>query len=216
MTTKGLEIAHITSDGKEIDVDDTDDKKDINTSEITTQKAEDVLAMLQQKKPIFIKFYAVWCGHCKTMAGPWKKLIEEAKKKYTNKNIAIVEVEEAAIKKLSAVMSKTKNMNEIRGFPTIGTITYDNNGNPVYVDYMGGRDLKSMLKAVDNLANSKSLSGGGKKRSSSKRSSSKRSSSKRSSSKRSSSKRSSSKRSSSKRSSSKRSSKRRTIKRRKH
>ena len=55
---QGLEIAHITIDGKEIDK-----TTNIDNKKVTTQKSSDVLSMYLNKKPMFIKFYATWCGH---------------------------------------------------------------------------------------------------------------------------------------------------------
>lgn len=163
MSTKGIEIAHITSNGKEINPADTNSTIQIKEGEVTTQDANAVLEMIKNKKPMFIKFYAVWCGHCKSMAGPWKKLIAEAKKKYANKNIAIVEVEENAMSKLKKLTSETKNLT-VNGYPTIGMITYDNNGKPVYADYSGGRDTASMLSAIGKMTNTKPMTGGAKRK----------------------------------------------------
>ena len=116
-----LEIAHITSNGKQIDESDIDPKK------VTTQKSSEVIRMLNEGKPMFIKFYAVWCGHCKTMDEPWQGLIEQVKTAYADKNLAIVEVEEKIRDdNINKLINETKNL-VVNGFPTIGTITYDNN-----------------------------------------------------------------------------------------
>jgi thiol-disulfide isomerase/thioredoxin len=154
MTTKSLEIAHITIDGKEID-----EKTPINKNEFITQMSE-VLRMFNEKKPMFIKFYAVWCGHCKTIDGPWKQLIKSAKADSAIKgaNVAIVEIESKVIgKELDKITSGTKNL-KVDGYPTIGSITYEH-GNPVFKAFSGERSTPAMLSVVKELAKGKQSGG---------------------------------------------------------
>jgi thiol-disulfide isomerase/thioredoxin len=156
MTTKSLEIAHITANGKEWDKTPIDPKK------ITTQKASDVLRMFNEKKPMFIKFYADWCGHCQHMTNDWKALIEETKKTQGGQNIAIVAVEKDAFDEVKSLMNGTKGLT-VDGFPTVGMIKYDNNGKAFFTDYNGKRIKSEMLKAVETMAEKK-IGGGGKRR----------------------------------------------------
>ena len=58
MTTKSLEIAHITIDGKEID-----EKTPINKNEFITQMGE-VLRMFNEKKT---HVYQILCGLVRTL-----------------------------------------------------------------------------------------------------------------------------------------------------
>ncbi len=159
--TISLEIAHITIDGKEID-----ETTPIDKNQVTTQKAADVLKSFNEKKPMFIKFYATWCGHCKTIEGPWKQVVKTAKAKYADKNIVIVEVESKAMnKEMDKIITGTQGL-KVDGFPTIGTITYAS-GKAVFTPYEGERSANAMLKTVESLANGKGLKqmGGGTKRS---------------------------------------------------
>jgi len=168
MGKQGLEIAHITKYGKEID-----EKTDINNNEVTTQELSDVVRMFHDKKPMFIKFYAVWCGHCKTIDEPWKKLIKMVKdpsNKMSDKNFAIVSVEEKKIgDEINKIIAGTQNL-KIEGFPTIGSITYDNNNKATFTDFNGKRDENGLLafvksKIVNSSANAdKNMKGGGLKR----------------------------------------------------
>lgn len=168
MGKQGLEIAHITDNGKEID-----EKTDINNNEVTTQELSDVVRMFHDKKPMFIKFYAVWCGHCKTIDEPWKKLIKMVKdpsNKMSDKNFAIVSVEEKKIgDEINKIIAGTQNL-KIEGFPTIGSITYDNNNKATFTDFNGKRDENGLLafvksKIVNSSANAdKNMKGGGLKR----------------------------------------------------
>lgn len=153
MEKQGLEIAHLTIDGKEID-----EKTAIDKNEVTTQKPSDVLRMYNNKKPMFIKFYANWCGHCKTIHEPWKNLIKMVKdpsNKISDKNFAIVSVESRIInKEIDKIISRTQNL-KVDGFPTIGFIKYDKNSNAVFTDYNGKRDENGMLEFVkSNIVNS--------------------------------------------------------------
>lgn len=154
MTTKSLEIAHITIDGKEID-----QETPINKNEAITQMSE-VLRMFNEKKPMFIKFYAVWCGHCKTIDGPWKQLIKSAKADSAIKgaNVAIVEIESKVVgKELDKITSGTKNL-KVDGFPTIGSITYES-GHPVFKAFSGERSANAMLSVVKEIAKGKQSGG---------------------------------------------------------
>ena len=134
---------------------------------------KEMLDMIDKKVPMFIKFYADWCGHCQTMAPEWKKVIETAKPKHQGKNIAIVEVEEKTLSKdgFTDTLKKHVKSLDVNGYPTIGTITYTTNG-AVFKPYHNGRIEKDMTAEVDALANAKQ-SGGKRSSSRTKRSSSK-------------------------------------------
>ena len=155
MTFAGLKIAHITIDGKEIDGTKITDKD-------VMQKSSDVLAMYNEKKPMFIKFYATWCGHCKTNDVFWKELVKAARKTPAI-NVAIVEVESEIMDKedITKIIA-TKGLGKVEGFPTIGTITYPG-GNAKFTPYEGDRKTDPMFAAVKALSTGKQ-SGGAKRR----------------------------------------------------
>ena len=123
---------------------------------------KEMLDMIDKKVPMFIKFYADWCGHCQTMAPEWKKVIETAKPKHQGKNIAIVEVEEKTLSKdgFTDTLKKHVKSLDVNGYPTIGTITYTTNG-AVFKPYHNGRIEKDMTVEVDALANAKQSGGRG-------------------------------------------------------
>ena len=154
MTLNGLKIAHITIDGKEID-----EETDIKPATDLTQKSSDVLAMYNEKKPMFIKFYANWCGHCKTNDVFWKELVKNARKDPAM-NIAIVEVESKMMNKDINKIIETQGLGKVEGFPTIGTITYPG-GKAKFTPYEGNRETDAMFSALKDLAKGKQ--GGGAK-----------------------------------------------------
>ena len=140
--------------------------------------------MLDKKVPMVIKFYAEWCGHCKTLEPEWNKVIENANSKHKGKNIAIVAVEDKILNKddfMKTLKAHVKSL-DVNGFPTIGTITYNNGA--VFKPYDKKRIEKEITEEVDALANAKQSggkrsrtkqSGGRTKRSRTKRSRTKRS-----------------------------------------
>ena len=121
---------------------------------IHVKNINQVIDLVEKKVPMFIKFYADWCGHCKSMVPEWHKIEEQAK----GKNIAIVEVEESTMKQdgfMEKLKEKVSNV-KVDGFPTIGTITYNNRA--TFKPYEGGRTADEMMKEVDKIKQS----GGGK------------------------------------------------------
>jgi thiol-disulfide isomerase/thioredoxin len=157
-TSNKLEIAHITVDGKEID-----EKTNINPKEVTTQKSSDVLRMFNTNKPMFIKFYANWCGHCVTIDPHWKKLVAEVKSKYADKNIAIVEVESKIMNAdINKIVSGAKELGKVDGFPTVGLIH-----NKKWTPYNGERTTDAMLKYMEKNMPDKKMAGGARRKRSS-------------------------------------------------
>jgi thioredoxin 1 len=78
---------------------------------------EELVRFIDSGKPVFVDFYAPWCGPCRTMM----PMIDELKTKYQGK-INIVKVNVDASKKLVKEM-------KIQGVPFLALY---NNGKPVY------------------------------------------------------------------------------------
>lgn len=82
--------------------------------------------VLDSGKEVFVKFYAPWCGHCKTMAPIWEELAQELKS-----------VEGLVIADFDATANEAQGV-EIQGFPTL---KFYKNG--VAQDFDGDRQLDS-------------------------------------------------------------------------
>jgi thiol-disulfide isomerase/thioredoxin len=102
----------------------------------------------ENKTPIFIKLYADWCGHCKTLAPIWSELEQEAKRKFQGQNLAIVSIENETFENF-----KNNQMDEfydnvlakVTGYPTIGAII-----NKKFIAYTGERTSEAMLDFISN------------------------------------------------------------------
>ncbi|KAL8277874.1 hypothetical protein RQP46_009693 [Phenoliferia psychrophenolica] len=103
----------------------------------------DDLAMMKAKGagPAFVKFYAPWCGHCKTLAPKWKELAASVKGQV---NVFEMDCDDSKNKKAC----RAEN---ISGFPTL---VFYNEG--ARVEYKGKRDPASMkafaIKAATSTA----------------------------------------------------------------
>ncbi|KAK9821731.1 hypothetical protein WJX81_008033 [Elliptochloris bilobata] len=86
-------------------------------------------------KVYFIKFYAPWCGHCKTLAPTWKQLAESFAE---GDSIAIAHIDCTSQKKPCEDA-------DVRGYPTLKVFQ---NGAEVST-YKGSRDLASLKAFIE-------------------------------------------------------------------
>jgi thiol-disulfide isomerase/thioredoxin len=145
MYNMGLEVVHIDVNDEEIDVTNTEKLVKIDKNKVKTDRSM-VLTLFNKGTPMFVEFYANWCGHCKTLAPEWKKLTNMLEKDYKDKSLAIVSVESNVIHKDITNVLTTIGL-EVNGFPTIGLIK-----DKKFIVYKGGRDAKNMLEFIKKEA----------------------------------------------------------------
>jgi len=83
--------------------------------------------------PIFVKYYAPWCGHCKSMAPDWVKLGETINKK----DVIIADYDATA---------NYAEVERVEGFPTL--VFYDSQGGKEV--YQGERTYDALLAFVNS------------------------------------------------------------------
>lgn len=79
-----------------------------------------------------VKFYAPWCGHCKTLAPKWEKAAELLA---NNPNIVIA--------KLDSTANEVPSVS-VKGFPTLKFFPGNNKKAPI--DYEGDRTEEGIIK----------------------------------------------------------------------
>lgn len=90
-------------------------------------------------KAVFVKFFAPWCGHCKSMAGDWKQLAEE----WEGTNDVVIAEADCTSDEIGSICKD----NGVQGFPTL---KYGNISN--LSDYAGGRGFEELNEfAKENL-----------------------------------------------------------------
>lgn len=88
--------------------------------------------VLDSEKEVLVKFYAPWCGHCKSLAPHYD---EAAKRLAANPNILLVKVDSTE-NEVAGV--------DIQGFPTLKFWGKDKSVDPI--DYNGGRDTEGLIQ----------------------------------------------------------------------
>ena len=87
---------------------------------------------LKKSDYVLVKFFAPWCGHCKTMAEDYIKLSDAV-----SDSVVIAEVD-------ATVESELAKRNGVSGYPTLKWFVHGEEK-----DYSGGRDLDSMRDFID-------------------------------------------------------------------
>lgn len=84
-----------------------------------------------ETKDVLVKYYAPWCGHCKSLAPIWDSLGDDVK-----------DIEDLVIAKFDATANEVAGL-EVRGYPTLKYYPKDNKAG---VDYAGDRELDDFKK----------------------------------------------------------------------
>ncbi len=87
--------------------------------------------VMESEKEFLVKFYAPWCGHCKTLAPLYE---EAAKLLEANENIVLAKVDSTE-NEVAGI--------DIQGFPTLKFFPKDKTQEPI--EYDGGRDTEGIL-----------------------------------------------------------------------
>ena len=86
-------------------------------------------------KDVLVKYYAPWCGHCKSLAPHWATVAEETK-----------DIEDLVIAKFDATENEVAGL-EIRGYPTL---KFYPKGSSTAVDYDGERETEGIKQWLAN------------------------------------------------------------------
>jgi thiol-disulfide isomerase/thioredoxin len=145
-----LEVMYVTPTGKDANENPIDNKY--------IKTVDDVKRAFDNKKPMFIEFYADWCGHCKTLSELWKDLIGKINK---TSNMAIIAVEKDHHNNQHIKNIINKASFKIDGYPTVGAIVF-NNDKPSFIHYNRGRTVNGMREFIQQNILSSPQSGGHK------------------------------------------------------
>eukprot|EP00281_Chroomonas_sp_CCMP1168_P021076 CAMPEP_0206233002 /NCGR_PEP_ID=MMETSP0047_2-20121206/11735_1 /ASSEMBLY_ACC=CAM_ASM_000192 /TAXON_ID=195065 /ORGANISM="Chroomonas mesostigmatica_cf, Strain CCMP1168" /LENGTH=286 /DNA_ID=CAMNT_0053656813 /DNA_START=8 /DNA_END=868 /DNA_ORIENTATION=+ len=91
-----------------------------------------------KESPVFVKFFAPWCGHCKRLAPVWDELGDKVKSEGKDGQVKIAKVDCTAEGKQAC-----KDYG-VKGFPTLKLLYPDGKGGVSEVAYKGARSLDAL------------------------------------------------------------------------
>lgn len=106
-------------------------------TELTDANFEQIA--LSPDKAVMVKFYAPWCGHCKTMAPKFEKLASIFS---GEKDVVVAKLDATEFPDLA-------QRYEVTGYPTVKFFPF---GSTVPVSYDGPRDVEPMLSYLNEQA----------------------------------------------------------------
>jgi len=104
-----------------------------------TLTPENFDSVVDGSKNVFIKFYAPWCGHCKSMIPAYEETAEAFARE---SSVVIADVDADAHKELASRFG-------VSGFPTL---KFFKKGSTTPEDYNGGREAKDIIDYVNTQA----------------------------------------------------------------
>lgn len=96
-------------------------------------------------------YYALWCGHCKSIKPNWDQFasqIEKLKGEINGINVIVNKYEESEMRAEKA----TINGKDIRGYPTIKITVKDDNNKSIEYEYTGKRTADALMSHITNDA----------------------------------------------------------------
>jgi len=111
-------------------------------SKVKVIESSNGLHEMLQKGPVFVKFFAPWCGHCKKLAPTWEKMAELAEKDGLKNQVAELDCTTNAGKPMCAQFG-------VSGFPKMKMLFAD--GDSVgHVEFAGSRTMDQMFSFLKN------------------------------------------------------------------
>jgi len=103
------------------------------------------------EKGVFVKFYAPWCGHCKSLAPIYEKVAQDFER---DSHVVVAEIDCD-----SPAGKQTAEKYGIQGFPTLKY--FPAGASPEPIDYSGGRTEEAIVAFINEHAGTHRLPGGG-------------------------------------------------------
>jgi protein disulfide-isomerase A6 len=124
---------------KNVDASITSDSDATDSALLKLGDANFTEHALHPKKCTLVKFFAPWCGHCKSMAADYIKLSNSF---VNEENVQITEVD-------CTVETATAGDHGIQGYPTLKLFPANTDKKKTAVPYNGKRSLKEMIDFVN-------------------------------------------------------------------